>query len=33
VARTEADRYEVQVDDKVADEAVRLLERMSRPGA
>jgi hypothetical protein len=30
VARTVADRYEVQVDDQVADEAARLLEQMSR---
>jgi hypothetical protein len=30
MVRTVADRYEVQVDDQVADEAARLLERMSR---
>jgi hypothetical protein len=28
VARTVADRYEIQVDDQVANQAVRLLERM-----
>jgi hypothetical protein len=33
VARTVADRYEIQVDDQLADEAVRLLERTSGPRA
>jgi hypothetical protein len=33
VARTVADRYEIQVDGQLADEAVRLLKRMPRPPA